>query len=72
MFENFIKDIRYSRIKEIKVTPDCYNYLTAKCRENIYLVNDENFPAYIMGIPIVIDDTINNPYELVYTRGNNK
>ena len=53
-------------IKQIKVTHDFYDYLTAKHRDNIYIVNEDSFPTYIMGIPIVIDDTINDPYELIY------
>ena len=54
-------------IKMIKVKPDFYNYLAALHKKNIYFVNDNQVLTYIMGIPIVIDNTIlSEYYELVF------
>ena len=66
---NTIRFTDYHFIKHIKVTADFYDCLTAKCKENIYLVNDSSL-AYIMGIPIIIDDTLKNPYEFIYSKEN--
>ena len=54
-------------IKMIKVTHDFYNYLTARHKDNIYFINNDQTPTYIMGIPIVVDNTIlSEYYELVF------
>lgn len=54
-------------IKMIKVTHDFYNYLTARHKENVYFVNNNHAISYIMGVPLVVDNTImSNYYELVF------
>lgn len=48
----------------IKVTSDFYNYLAAIHKENLYLVKDQdNELSYIMGIRIIVDNTIDGYYE---------
>lgn len=52
-----------NRTKYIKVTHNFYNYLTAQHKENVYYTN-ENYGllTHLTGIPVKIDDTIDNPY----------
>ena len=66
---NTIRFNDYHFIKQIKVTPDFYEYLSVKCKENIYLVNNSPLD-YIMGIPIIVDNTLKNPYEFIYSKEN--
>jgi hypothetical protein len=50
--------------KAIKIASDFYNYLSALHKENIYFVNNHDYPlTYFMGIKLVVDDTIDNFYE---------
>lgn len=49
-------------IKMIKAKPDFYNYLMALHKDNVYFVNDNPVLTYIMGIPIVVDNTILSDY----------
>ena len=49
-------------VKTIKVTHDFYNYLMALHKDNVYFVNDNYALTYIMGIPIVVDNTILSDY----------
>ena len=49
-------------VKTIKAKPDFYNYLVALHKDNIYFVNDNHALTYIMGIPIVVDNTILSDY----------
>ena len=46
-------------IKIIKVTTDFYNYLEATHGKNVFLREyNGNIVSYIMGIPVVVDDMI--------------
>ena len=76
-FEQFELAMRYARScsntvpKKIKVTHNFYDYLVAKCSEEevIYEKDDtlKGYYANFIGIPIEIDDTIENEYyKLVY------
>ena len=72
--EQFNEVMSYARLgsntlKKIKVTYNFYQYLVAKCNEDVVLKKDDFFygyRSYFTGIPIEIDDTIENDYELVY------
>ena len=72
--EQFNEAMSYARLgpntlKKIKVTYDFYQYLVAKCNEDVVLKKDDSprgYYSYFTGIPIEIDDTIENDYELVY------
>lgn len=58
-----------NRLKKIKVTYNFYQYLAAKCNEKVIIEKDDlpsGYYGYFTGIPIEIDDTIENDYELVY------
>ena len=63
-----------NRPKKIKVTYDFYQYLVAKCDEKVILEKDDSPSGYyghFTGIPIEIDDAIENEYyELVYPKEN--
>lgn len=56
--------------KKIKVTHNFYNYLVAKFTEDVIHEKDDSprgYNTHFTGIPIEIDDTIENEYyELVY------
>ena len=56
--------------KKIKVTHYFYNYLVAKFTEDVIHEKDDSSRGYyscFTGIPIEIDDTIENEYyELIY------
>ena len=56
--------------KKIKVTHNFYNYLAAKFTEDVICEKDDSpsgYNTHFTGIPIEIDDTIENEYyELVY------
>ena len=58
-------------LKEIKITNDFYNYLAPKY---IAEIKHENTPEGIIdkfiGVPIVIDNTINDNYELIFEKEN--
>lgn len=59
-------DLGPLHIKTIKVTTDFYNFLSAihKNNEFIYENNQGNILSYLMGIPIVVDDTVKEYYEV--------
>lgn len=44
------------KIKSINVSHDFYNYLAAKHQDNVFI--NTNTVSYIMGVPVVIDHTI--------------
>lgn len=78
--EQFNVAMSYARLgshtlKKIKVTYNFYQYLVAKCNEDVILEKDDFFygsRGYFTGIPIEIDDTIENEYyELVYEENKN-
>jgi hypothetical protein len=54
--------------KAIKVTSDFMQILEAKCMEEIILVDTpRGAKSKFMGLPLIVDDTINHPYyEFVY------
>lgn len=61
--------------KKIKVTSDFYDYLVAKTKDEVVLHKDDDLPngyyGTFTGIPIEIDDAIENEYyELVYPKEN--
>lgn len=61
--DKLLFELYYTRpIKMIKASRDFYNYITALHKENIYFVNDNQPITYIMGIPIVVDNTILSDY----------
>ena len=72
--EQFNEVVSYARLgsntlKKIKVAYDFYQYLVAKCNEDVVFKKDDSprgYYNYFTGIPIEIDDTIENDYELVY------
>lgn len=52
-----------NRPKKIKVTHEFYNILTASCHHAYLNINSpEGIRANFVGIPVVIDDTIENEY----------
>lgn len=65
-FENMVTDMKKLNIvKKIKVTTSFYNLLRSLFdREVLYGISSP--PETFTGIPIEIDDTIINDYELVY------
>ena len=61
------QNITYSPLKEIKVTNKFYDYVISKCRVEIKLKDTSpGIVANFTGISIVIDDTIDDDYELVF------
>lgn len=61
------QNINYSPLKEIKVTNEFYDYVINKCRVEIICEDtSQGIVANFTGIPIVIDDTIDDDYELVF------
>lgn len=61
------QNINYNPLKEIKVTNEFYECVIAKCRPEII---SEDAPQGLIckftGIPIVIDDTIDDDYEFIF------
>lgn len=71
MIENIIADTSSRRFpKKIKVKPYFYNYLAANFTDDLVHNKDDSPQGYYSawtGIPVEIDDTIENEYyELVY------
>lgn len=63
----YMEAVSYNTLKEIKMTNDFYNYLTAKHTTKIILENTpEGVISEFIGIPVVIDNTIDGSYELVF------
>ena len=61
------QNINHSPLKEIKVTNKFYDCVISKCRVEIKLEDtSQGIVANFTGIPIVIDDTIDDDYELVF------
>ena len=70
----YMEAVSYKQhLKEIKITNDFYNYLAPKC---IAEIKHENTPEGVVdkfiGIPIVIDNEIDDYYELIFEKENNK
>ena len=65
-FENMLSDLqKFHIVKKIKVTSQFYRILRSLFdREVLYGISSP--PETFTGIPIEIDDTIVNDYELVY------
>ena len=61
-------DLGPLRIKTIKVTTDFYNFLSVIHKDNkfIYENNQGNILSYLMGIPIVVDDTVDGYYAVEF------
>lgn len=71
IIESILESITLPRIpKKIKVKSFFYNWLVAHCTDDIVHTKDDSPRGYTSnwtGIPIEIDDTIENEYyELVY------
>ena len=71
IIESILESITLPRIpKKIKVKSFFYNWLVANCTDDIIHTKDDSPRGYVSnwtGIPIEIDDTIENEYyELVY------
>lgn len=61
------QNINYNPLKEIKVTNEFYKCVIAKCRTEIISEDtSQGLTAKFTGIPIVIDDTIDDNYELIF------
>ena len=61
------QNINYNPLKEIKVTNEFYECVIAKCRPEI--ISEDTSQGLIVkftGTPIVIDDTIDDDYELIF------
>lgn len=68
----YMEAVSYKQhLKEIKITNDFYNYLAPKC---IAKIKHENTPEGIIdkfiGVPIVIDNEIDDYYELIFEKEN--
>lgn len=68
----YMEAVSYKQhLKEIKITNDFYNYLAPKY---IAEIKHENTPEGIIdkfiGVPIVIDNTINDNYKLIFEKEN--
>lgn len=68
----YMEAVSYKQyLKEIKITNDFYNYLVPKC---IAEIKHENTPEGIVdkfiGVPIVIDNEIDDYYELIFEKEN--
>jgi hypothetical protein len=49
--------------KALKVTTEFWQYLEAKCKPEVVLVNSaQGLAEAFMGVPVFVDDTIDNPY----------
>jgi hypothetical protein len=49
--------------KAIKVTNEFLQYLEAECRTEVVLVNSaQGLAEAFMGVPVFVDNTIDNPY----------
>lgn len=78
-YEDYIKTLAYMqaatyprRLKEIKMTPDFYNDIVDDdIISKIPKVKLHNCPSGCIstfeGIPIIVDDTLDKPYELIFT-----
>lgn len=57
-------------LKAIKMTTELYYYLTALVEDGCILLSEsdsaQGYAARFLGTPIIIDNTIESPYELVY------
>lgn len=61
------QNINHSPLKEIKVTNEFYDYVISKCRVEITCEDtSQGIVANFTGIPIAIDDTIDEDYELIF------
>ena len=61
------QNINYNPLKEIKVTNEFYEYVIAKCQAEIISEDaSQGLTAKFTGIPIVIDDTIDDDYEFIF------
>ena len=60
----------YRQPTKITVTSDFANYLVAKCQYDLMCIKDDDAPkgytSQIFGIPIVIDNDINDNYKIIY------
>lgn len=56
-------------VKAIKVTTEFSRYLAASCKSDMIYKKSDYYNGYIAnftGIPVVVDDTIDGYYELVF------
>ena len=61
------QNINYNPLKEIKVTNEFYECVIAKCRTEIISEDaPQGLIGKFIGIPIIIDDTIDDDYEFIF------
>jgi hypothetical protein len=68
IYRAFLQTGRERCPKAIKVTNEFLQYLEAECRTEVVLVNSaQGLAEAFMGVPVFVDDTIDDPYyEFVY------
>ena len=68
----YMEAVSYKQhLKEIKITNDFYNYLAPKCIDKIKHENtSEGIIDKFIGVPIVIDNEIDDYYELIFEKEN--
>lgn len=68
----YMESVSYKQhLKEIKMTNDFYNHLTAKLTTKFTVENTpEGIIDKFIGVPIVIDNEIDGYYELVFEKEN--
>lgn len=63
--EKLFFDIQCPRpVKMIRATQKFVNYISVRCRSNVWYKNSEDggYVTYLAGIPLVVDDTILSKY----------
>ena len=72
-YVSLLRDTPPSHLKAVKVTPEFYNYLAARYKNDvIYKYQNSNILMYCMGIPVIVDDTISDKHyalELEFEEG---
>lgn len=62
-YRAFLQAGRAKRPKALKVTTEFWQYLEAKCKPEVVLVNSaQGLVEAFMGVPVFIDDEIDHPY----------
>ena len=63
IYREFLQAGREKSPKAIKVTNEFLQYLEAECKTEVMLVNSaQRLAEAFMGVPVFVDDTIDNPY----------
>lgn len=62
-YRAFLQAGRNKHPKALKVTTEFWQYLEAKCKPEVVLVNSaQGLAEAFMGVPVFVDNTIDNPY----------